>query len=129
MHLAFTCCKRNKLILRFQIVIITLFELQTELEECTETLSEMIARPYLRTPRSKIIQTAHLVQRKRHEFVVAIAKGLVPPDSSPNMKRRRRKYSVELDVCFSLIYIYHAVVEIYYMYLSCVKESNCSCFV
>ena len=72
--------------------------LQTELEECTETLSQMIARPYLRTPRAKIIQTAHLVQRKRHEFVSAIAKGLVPPDTSPNWRKRRKKFSVELDV-------------------------------
>ena len=58
----------------------------------------MIARPYLRTPRSKIIQTAHLVQRKRQEFVTAISKGLVPPDSSPNMRKRKKQYSVELDV-------------------------------
>jgi hypothetical protein len=73
--------------------------LQTELEECTETLSEQIARPYLRTPRSKIIHTAHLVQRKRHEFVTAISKGLVPPDTSPAANRKRKKqYSVELDV-------------------------------
>lgn len=75
-----------------------LLVLQTELEECTETLSEMIARPYLRTPRARIIQTALLVQRKRHEFVAAIGKGLVPPDTSPAFKKRRKKYSVELDV-------------------------------
>ena len=62
---------------------------QTELEECTETLSEMVARPYLRTPRTKIVQTAHLVQRKRHELVAAIAKGLVPPDTSPATKRKK----------------------------------------
>ena len=71
---------------------------QTELEECTETLSEMVARPYLRTPRHKIIQTAHLVQRKRHELVSAIAKGLVPADTSPNLKKKHKKFSVELDV-------------------------------
>ena len=78
---------------------------QTELEESTEALSEMIARPYLRTPRSKIIQTAHLVQRKRHEFVTAIAKGLVPPDTSPTLKKKRKKYSVELDVSDRSSYI------------------------
>ena len=80
------------------ILILTLCLLQTELEECTETLSEMIARPYLRTKRSKIIQTAHLVARKRHEFVSAIAKGLIPPDTSPTLKKKRKKFSVELDV-------------------------------
>lgn len=71
---------------------------KTELEECTETLSEMVARPYLRTPRTKIVQTAHLVQRKRHEFVTAIAKGLVPPDTSPASRKKRRIFSVEIDV-------------------------------
>ncbi|ELU11727.1 hypothetical protein CAPTEDRAFT_112704 [Capitella teleta] len=79
--------------------------MQTELEESTETLSEMIARPYLRTPRSKIIMTAHLVQRKRHEFVTAIAKGLVPPDTSPSLKKKRKKYSVELDVSVNVTVI------------------------
>ena len=62
----------------------------------------MVARPYLRTPRNKIIQTAHIVQRKRHEFVTAIAKGLVPPDNSPNSRRKKNKYSIELDV--SMVY-------------------------
>lgn len=62
---------------------------QTELEECTESLSEMVARPFLRTPRNKIVQTAILVQRKRHEFVSAIGKGLVPPDTSPERERRK----------------------------------------
>ena len=58
----------------------------------------MIARPYLRTPRTKIVQTAHLVQRKRHELVTAIAKGLVPPDSSPASRKKRKKFNVEVDV-------------------------------
>jgi len=49
----------------------------------------MVARPYLRTPRTKIVQTAHLVQRKRHELVAAIAKGLVPPDTSPATKKKK----------------------------------------
>ena len=38
---------------------------QNELEEITERLSEMIARPYLRTPRRVIIQTVQLCRRKR----------------------------------------------------------------
>jgi len=49
----------------------------------------MVARPYLRTPRTKIVQTAHLVQRKRHELVAAITKGLVPPDTSPATKKKK----------------------------------------
>ena len=75
---------------------------QTELEECTESLSEMIARPYLRTPRAKIIHTAQLVQRKRYEFVTAIAKGLVPPDTSPTLRKKKRRYSLELDVSITV---------------------------
>ena len=72
--------------------------MQTELEECTEALSEMVARPYLRTPRHKIIHTSHLVQRKRHEFVSAIAKGLIPADSPPNLKTNKKKISIEFEV-------------------------------
>ena len=39
--------------------------MQNELEEVTETLSEMIARPYLRTPRKVIVQTVQLCRIKR----------------------------------------------------------------
>jgi len=74
-------------IVSLQLILAIL--IQTELEECTETLSEMVARPYLRTPRTKIVQTAHLVQRKRHELVAAITKGLVPPDTSPAAKKKK----------------------------------------
>jgi len=79
----------------FIIKVVYFLRCQTELEECTETLSEMVARPYLRTPRTKIVQTAHLVQRKRHELVAAIAKGLVPPDTSP---AARKKKNFRIDV-------------------------------
>jgi ankyrin repeat/IBR domain-containing protein 1 len=72
--------------------------LQTELEECTEVLSQMISRPYLRTPRSKIVQAAQNVQLKRHEFLGAIAKGLVPSDTSPSLKKKHKIFSVEVDV-------------------------------
>ena len=73
--------------------------LQTELEECTEILSQMVNRLYLRTPRSRIIEQAHSVQRRRLEFTAAIAKGLVPPETPPSLKkgRRRRKYSMETE--------------------------------
>ncbi|XP_077997276.1 uncharacterized protein LOC144450510 [Glandiceps talaboti] len=69
----------------------TIFEfMQTELEEATETLSQMVARPYLRTPRYKIIQSAQLVQRKRHEFLSAVSKGLIPPEETPPLLRRKQ---------------------------------------
>ena len=57
----------------------------------TEKLSEMIARPYLRTPRSLIIQTTALARRKRHEFVRAVSKGLVPPETPPSQRRSRKR--------------------------------------
>nr|KAG5714730.1 hypothetical protein BaRGS_000218 [Batillaria attramentaria] len=73
--------------------------MQTELEECTEILSQMVNRLYLRTPRARIIEQAHNVQRRRLEFTAAIAKGLVPPETPPSLKkgRRRRKYSMETE--------------------------------
>ena len=71
---------------------------QTELEECTETLSQMISRPYLRTPRSKIVQAARNVSSKRHEFLSAVAKGLIPADCSPSLKKKSKIFSVEVDV-------------------------------
>ncbi|CAD5126134.1 DgyrCDS14303 [Dimorphilus gyrociliatus] len=68
----------------------SIFEMmQNDLEESTETLSQIIARPYLRTPRQKIIGAASQVQRKRSEFLTAVAKGVVPTDSSPTSSRRR----------------------------------------
>ena len=79
-----------------------------------ETLSEMIARPYLRTPRSKIIQAAALVHRKRHEFLTAISKGLVPTDSSPTSRKRKGRYTKELDVRHrrSLLYFVLKVLHV-----------------
>ena len=75
-----------------------IFFQQTELEECTEILSQMVNRLYLRTPRKKIIEQAHIVQRKRHEFILAISKGLVPPETPPGLrKHRRRKYSMDFE--------------------------------
>lgn len=61
--------------------------MQNELEEVTEKLSEMIARPYLRTPKSVIIQTSALARRKRHEFVRAVAQGLIPPETPPLQRK------------------------------------------
>ncbi|VDH97533.1 ankyrin repeat and IBR domain-containing protein 1 [Mytilus galloprovincialis] len=70
----------------------------TELEECTEILSQMVNRLYLRTPRKRIIEQAQIVQRKRQEFLSAIMKGLVPPETPPGLrKQRRRKYSMDFE--------------------------------
>lgn len=66
--------------------------LQNELEEVTEKLSEMIARPYLRTPKTVIVQTTALARRKRHEFVRAVAQGLIPPETPPLQRKKRRRY-------------------------------------
>lgn len=58
----------------------------------------MVNRLYLRTPRKKIIEQAHIVQRKRIEFITAISKGLVPPETPPSLrKKKRRKYSIDLE--------------------------------
>ncbi|XP_050293473.1 ankyrin repeat and IBR domain-containing protein 1-like [Anthonomus grandis grandis] len=65
--------------------------MQNELEEITEKLSEMIARPYLRTPKAVIVQTSTLTRRKRHEFVRAVAQGLIPPETPPTLRKRKRK--------------------------------------
>lgn len=54
--------------------------MQTEVEEATETLSQMVARPYLRTPRAQIIQTTQLLHRKRDDFLLALSRGLIPDD-------------------------------------------------
>ncbi|CAH0386783.1 unnamed protein product [Bemisia tabaci] len=71
----------------------TIFELmQNELEEVTERLSGLVARPYLRTPRAAIVQTASLARQKRHEFTRAVSKGLIPPDISPPATHKRRKH-------------------------------------
>jgi ankyrin repeat/IBR domain-containing protein 1 len=57
----------------------------------TEKLSEMVARPYLRTPRAVIIQTTTLARRKRHEFVRAVSKGLIPPETPPTLRKVRKR--------------------------------------
>lgn len=52
----------------------------------------MIARPYLRTPKVVIIQTSTTTRRNRHEFVRAIAQGLIPPETPPTLRKRKRKF-------------------------------------
>ncbi|XP_078394609.1 ankyrin repeat and IBR domain-containing protein 1-like isoform X2 [Cetorhinus maximus] len=66
-----------------------IFELmQTDLEMVTEDLAQKVNRPYLRTPRHKIIRAACLVQQKRQEFLASVARGVAPADS-PEVQRRR----------------------------------------
>lgn len=53
----------------------------------TEDLAQKVNRPYLRTPRHKIIRAACLVQQKRQEFLASVARGVAPNDS-PEAPRR-----------------------------------------
>ncbi|XP_066571556.1 ankyrin repeat and IBR domain-containing protein 1 isoform X2 [Amia ocellicauda] len=65
-----------------------IFELmQTDLEMVTEDLAQKVNRPYLRTPRHKIVRAACLVQQKRQEFLASVARGVAPNDS-PEAPRR-----------------------------------------
>ncbi|XP_051527349.1 ankyrin repeat and IBR domain-containing protein 1-like isoform X4 [Myxocyprinus asiaticus] len=65
-----------------------IFELmQTDLEMVTEDLAQKVNRPYLRTPRHKIISATYLVQQKRREFLASVARGVAPNDS-PEASRR-----------------------------------------
>ncbi|CAL8248616.1 unnamed protein product [Lota lota] len=61
--------------------------MQTDLEMVTEDLAQKVNRPYLRTPRHKIIRAACLVQQKRQEFLASVARGVAPSDS-PDAPRR-----------------------------------------
>lgn len=61
--------------------------MQTDLEMVTEDLAQKVNRPYLRTPRHKIIRAACLVQQKRQEFLASVARGVAPNDS-PEAPRR-----------------------------------------
>lgn len=64
------------------------------MEEVTEKLSEQVARPYLRTPRTVIMQTTALTRKRRHEFVKAIDKGLAPPETPPEQRRVRKIFFI-----------------------------------
>jgi ankyrin repeat/IBR domain-containing protein 1 len=49
---------------------------QTQLEEFTENLSQIIARPHLKTSKNKIIRLTNMLKRKRIEFIDTITRGL-----------------------------------------------------
>lgn len=86
-HSASIYFKKDKLFCHIHLLF------QNELEEASENLSQMVARNYLRTPRTKIIQAAHLTKRKRYEFLSAVSKGFLPPDVSSDSPQRRRRTS------------------------------------
>ena len=65
---------------------------QTELEERVENLAEIVVRPNLRTPRNRIIYTTKLAKRKRSDFLRALENGLIPPETSPSLWKRRHHF-------------------------------------
>ena len=66
--------------------------IQTEFEECTENLSQIIARPHLKTPKHKIIRLTNLLRRKRLEFIDTITRGLNSfNDTPPTLKKYSRQ--------------------------------------
>jgi hypothetical protein len=70
--------------------------IQTEFEECTENLSQIIARPHLKTPKYKIVKLTNVLRKKRIEFLDTITRGLNSfNDTPPALKkysRQRWKY-------------------------------------
>lgn len=72
----------------------------------TEKLSEMIARPYLRKPKAVIVQTTALARRKRHEFVRAVAQGLIPPETPPSQRKMHKKIYFDVRI---VLYALHFI--------------------
>lgn len=72
---------------------------QTDLEMVTEDLAQKVNRPYLRTPRHKIIRAACLVQQKRQEFLASVARGVAPNDSPEAPRRRFLTISLSYFIC------------------------------
>lgn len=72
----------------------TIFELmQDDLEDTTEKLSDMVACRYIQTPSQYIKQMAAVVKQKRLDFMTAVLKGLIPPETPPNLRKsQRRRY-------------------------------------
>lgn len=54
-------------------------------------MSEMVARQYLVTPRGQIIATTLLARRRRHKFVRAVSRGLLPPETPPSLRKSRKR--------------------------------------
>ena len=62
--------------------------IQTEFEEFTENLSQIIARPYLKTPKNKIIRLTCILKKKRLDFLDTITRGLNSFNDTPPALRR-----------------------------------------
>jgi len=62
--------------------------IQTELEECTENLSQIVARPYLHPAYQKVNNLKALLCRKRTEFLDTIRSGLNSFNDTPPALRR-----------------------------------------
>ncbi|GAU90593.1 hypothetical protein RvY_02991 [Ramazzottius varieornatus] len=70
-----------------------LFEyMQTELETAVDKLDQMISVRYLRTCKEDVLRATRLVRRKRHEFVVAVSKGLIIPETPPSIRKKRKRH-------------------------------------
>ena len=52
--------------------------LQSELEQAAERLSEVIARPYLRTPKRAIVEVVSACRKRRHELLKACYRYVFP---------------------------------------------------
>lgn len=69
-----------------------LFEyMQTEMENGTELLDCMFSTRYLRTCKDDMMRTTRLVRRRRHEFIVAVNKGLIIPETPPSVRKNRKR--------------------------------------
>eukprot|EP00118_Oscarella_pearsei_P007794 m.39009 g.39009 ORF g.39009 m.39009 type:complete len:1036 (+) comp32658_c0_seq5:216-3323(+) len=62
--------------------------MQTEVEDVTERLAQMVNRPHLRTPRGTIVAAAATVRRKRQEFIDAAEEGFLPGTIEDDSSRR-----------------------------------------
>ena len=84
--------------------VVRLIFFQDEVEQFTEYLSQMIARPYLKTPRARVIQATRKLARKRKEFLSAIKRGLIPPDDEATPENYLRYVDVPFSKLFKKVY-------------------------
>ena len=69
-----------------------LFEyMQNELDKAVEKLHAMVCVRYLRTCQEDITKATREVRRRRLEFIVAVNKGLVIPETPPSIRKKRKR--------------------------------------
>ncbi|XP_055345873.1 ankyrin repeat and IBR domain-containing protein 1-like [Paramacrobiotus metropolitanus] len=69
-----------------------LFEyMQTELENATELMDSMFSTRFLRHCRDDMVNATRLIRRRRQEFVVAVNKGLIIPETPPSVRKKRKR--------------------------------------